>query len=45
MAEVSKELVVVGLAVSQSLALVVPIAQERLLTLGTHKVLHMPVLA
>lgn len=44
-AEVSKELVVVGLAVGQALPLVVPVAQERLLALGTHKVLNMPVLA
>lgn len=32
-------LVVVSLAVRQALPLVVPVAQERLLTLGAHKVL------
>ena len=33
------------LAVGQALALVVTVAQEGLLALGAHKVLHVPVLA
>ena len=44
-AEVAEELVVVCLTVGQPLALVVPVAKERLLTLGAHEVLHTPVLA
>ena len=38
-ADVSEELVVVSLAVGQALLLVMPMAKERLLTLGTHKML------
>lgn len=41
-AQVSKQLVVVGLAVCQTLALVVAVPHEGLLTLGTYKVLDMP---
>lgn len=41
-AQVSKQLVVVGLTVCQSLALIVAVPHERFLTLGTHKMLHMP---
>lgn len=44
-AEIPKELVIVSLAVSQALLFVVSVTQERLLALGTNKVLHMPVLA
>lgn len=36
---------VVRLTVRQATLLVVPVAQERLLALGAHKVLNMPVLA
>ena len=43
-AEVSEQLVVVGLAVGEPLALVVLVAEERLLALGAHEVLHVPVL-
>ena len=35
---------VVGLAVSETLALVVAVPHERLLTLSTHEMLHMPML-
>lgn len=42
-AQVPEQLVVVGFTVGQSLLLVVTMAQKRLLTLGTHKVLHVPV--
>lgn len=41
--QVSKQLVVVGFAVGQPLALVVPVAQEWFLTLGADEVFHMPV--
>lgn len=34
-----------SLTVSQPLSLIVPMTEERLLTLGTHKMLHMPLLA
>ena len=44
-AEVTEELVVVGLAVGQPLALVVPVAQEWFLTLGANKMFHMPMFA
>ena len=44
-AEVPEQLVVVGLAVGQALALVVPVAKEGLLALGADKVLDTPVLA
>jgi len=44
-AEVAEELVVVGLAVGKTFALVVAVTQEGLLTLGTYKVLNMPVLS
>jgi hypothetical protein len=44
-AEVAKQLVVVRLAVGQALALVVTVTEERLLALGAHKVLHVPMLA
>lgn len=43
-AEVTKELMVVQLAVGLSFLLVVPVAEERFLTLHTHEVLHVPVL-
>jgi hypothetical protein len=39
-AQVSEQLVVMCLAVSQALLLIVAVTQERLLTLGTHKMLH-----
>jgi len=41
-AQVAKQLVVVGLAVGQTLPLVVTVPQKRFLALGTNKVLHMP---
>lgn len=44
-AEISEELVIVRFAVRQALALVVTVAQERLLALGANKVLHVPVFA
>jgi hypothetical protein len=44
-AQVAEELMVVGLAVRQSALLVVTMAQEWLLTFGTHEMLDMPVLA
>jgi len=44
-ADVAEQLMVVDLAVGQALLLVVARTEERLLTLGTHKVLHMPCLA
>ena len=44
-AQVAEELMVVQLAVGLPLLLVVPVAQEGLLALGAHKVLHVPVLA
>ena len=44
-AEVAEELVVVRLAVGEPLPLVVLVPQERLLALGAHKVLHVPMLA
>lgn len=44
-AQVAKEFVIVGLAVGQPFALVMTVAHERLLTLGTYEVLHVPVLA
>ena len=43
--QIPEQLVVVGLAVGQALALKVAVAQEWLLALGAHKVLHAPVLA
>jgi hypothetical protein len=39
-AQVSKQLVVMCLTVSQALLLVVAVTQEWLLTLGAHKMLH-----
>jgi len=44
LAEVAEQLVVVSLAVGQAFPLVVPVTQERFLTLGADKVLHTPVL-
>lgn len=44
-AKVAKQLVVVGLTVSEPLLLVVPMPKEGLFTLGTHEVLHVPILA
>lgn len=44
-AQVTKQLVVVRLTIRQTALLVVPVAQERFLALGTHKVLDVPVLA
>lgn len=44
-ADITKKLVVVSLAVSQSFPLIMPMTQKRLLTLGAHEVLHMPLLA
>lgn len=44
-AHISKELIVMSLTVSQPLPLVMPMTEERLLTLGAHKMLHMPLLA
>lgn len=44
-ANVAKQLMVMNLAVSQSFLLVVTRSQERLLTLGTDKMLYMPSLA
>ena len=44
-AEVAEQLVVVGLAVGQALALVVAVAQEGFLALGADEVLDVPVLA
>ena len=41
-AQVAKQLMVVSLAVGQTLPLIMSVAQERFLTLGTHKMLHMP---
>jgi len=44
-AQVAKELVVVGLAVSQTLPLIMAVAKEGLFALGANKVLNVPVLA
>lgn len=44
-AQVSKQLMVMRLAVGQPAFLIMPVAQEGFLALGAHKVLHMPVLA
>lgn len=44
-AHVAKELVIMSLTVSQPLPLIMPMTKERLLTLGTHKMLHVPLLA
>lgn len=44
-AQVSKQFMVVHFTVGQALSLVVSVTHERLLTLGTDKVLHMPVFA
>ena len=44
-AQVAKQLVVVSLTVGQTFPLVVPVTQERFLTLGADKVLDTPVLA
>lgn len=44
-ANISKQLVIVCFTVGQALALVVTVSQERFLTLSTHKMLHMPLLA
>jgi len=44
-AKVSKQLMVVSLAIGQTLPLIMTIAQERFLTLGTDKVLHAPMFA
>lgn len=43
-ADISKELVVVSLAVSQSFFLIVAVPQKWLLTFGTNKMLNMPLL-
>lgn len=42
---ITKELVVVSLAVSKSFSLVMTVSQERLLALGTDKMLNMPLFA
>lgn len=42
---VTKELVVVSLAVSKSFSLIMTVSQERLLALGTDKMLNMPLFA
>lgn len=44
-ADISKKLVVVSLAVRQTFPLIMAMTQERLLTLGTHKMFNMPLLA
>lgn len=44
-ANISKQLVIVCFTVGQALAFVVTVSQEGFLTLGTHKMLHMPLLA
>lgn len=44
-AQVTKQLMVVGLTVGKAFFLVVPVAKEWLLTFGTDKVLYVPVLA
>lgn len=44
-AQVAEELVVVGLAVGQSFALVMAVAVERFLAFGAHEMLRMPVFA
>lgn len=44
-AHIAEELVIMSLTVSQSLPLVMAMTKERLLTLGTHKMLYMPLLA
>lgn len=43
--DISKQLVIVGLAVRQALPLIMAVAKKWLLTLGTNKMLHMPLLA
>lgn len=43
--QITKQLMVVRLTVGHTALLVVPVAKERLFTLGTHKVLYVPVLA
>lgn len=44
-ANIAEQLVVVGFTVGQPLAFIVTMSQERFLTLSTHKMLHMPLLA
>lgn len=44
-ANVSKQLIVVGLAVGQALAFIVAVSQERFFTLSTNKMLHVPLFA
>lgn len=44
-AQIAEELMIVRLAVGHSTLLVVPMAQEGFLALGTDKVLHVPVLS
>jgi hypothetical protein len=44
-AQIAEELVVVSLAVRQTLLLVVAMAEERLLAFGAHEMLYVPVLA
>lgn len=44
-AHIPKELVVVGLTVSQSFTFIMAMTKERLLTLGAHKMLDVPLLA
>lgn len=41
-ADISKELIVMCLTVSQTLFLIMPVSQEWLLTFGTNKVLNVP---
>lgn len=43
--QISKELMIMRLAIGQASLLVVPMTQEGLLTLGAHEMLHMPVLS
>lgn len=43
--QISKELMIMRLAIGQAPLLVVPMTQEGLLTLGAHEMLHMPVLS
>lgn len=42
-AEVPKQLMVMGLTVSKTLPFIMPVSKERLLTLGTNEMFHMPV--
>jgi len=43
--QVAKQLVIMGFTVSQTFLLVVAMTKERFLTLGTYKMLHMPMLS